>query len=88
MQVLDVEPADSDFAELTLFDKNGAPADTMFLGEPYFDEVPEPSPLKWQTILGIDRAKAEKIHQDDYTFAGSQFGFVSSAIHIKIGSLK
>ncbi|WP_294490263.1 hypothetical protein [uncultured Ruminococcus sp.] len=40
MQVLDVEPADSDFAELTLLDKIGAPADTMFLGEPYFDECP------------------------------------------------
>ena len=61
MQVLDVELTDSDFAELTLFDKNGTPADTMFLSEPYFDEVPEPSPLKWQTMLGIDRAKVEKI---------------------------
>lgn len=40
MPVLGVEPADSDFAELTLFDKNCTPADTMFLGEPYFDEVP------------------------------------------------
>ena len=59
--VLGVELTDSDFAELTLSDKHGAPADTMFLGEPYFDEVPEPSPLKWQTMLGIDRAKVEKI---------------------------
>lgn len=35
LQVLSVELVDSDFAELTLFDKNGTAADTMFLGEPY-----------------------------------------------------
>ncbi len=69
MQVLSVELVDSDFAELTLFGKNGTPADTMFLGEPYFDEVPEPSPLKWQTMLGIDWAKVEEIQQGDHTFA-------------------
>ncbi len=69
MQVLSVELVDSDFAELTLFGLNGAPVDTMFLGEPYFDEVPEPSPLKWQTILGIDWAKVEEIQQSDHTFA-------------------
>ncbi|WP_037303960.1 hypothetical protein, partial [Ruminococcus albus] len=69
MQVLSVELVDSDFAELTLFGLNGAPVDTMFLGEPYFDEVPEPSPLKWQTMLGIDWAKVEEIQQGDHTFA-------------------
>ena len=69
MQVLSVELVDSDFAELTLFGINGAPVDTMFLGEPYFDEVPEPSPLKWQTMLGIDWAKVEEIQQGDHTFA-------------------
>lgn len=40
MLVLGVELTDSNFAELTLFDKIGAPADTMFLGEPHFDECP------------------------------------------------
>ena len=69
MQVLSVELVDSDFAELTLFGKNGVPADTMFLGEPYFDECPEPSPLKWQTMLGIDWSKVREIQQGDYTFA-------------------
>ncbi|MCR5020468.1 hypothetical protein [Ruminococcus sp.] len=69
MQVLSVELVDSDFAELTLFGINGAPVDTMFLGEPYFDEVSEPSPLKWQTMLGIDWAKVEEIQQGDHTFA-------------------
>ncbi len=69
MQVLSVELVDSDFAELTLFGLNGSPVDTMFLGEPYFDEVPEPSPLKWQTMLGIDWAKVEEIQQGDHTFA-------------------
>ena len=69
MQVLSVELVDSDFAELTLIGLNGAPVDTMFLGEPYFDEVPEPSPLKWQTMLGIDWAKVEEIQQGDHTFA-------------------
>ena len=68
LQVLSAELVDSDFAELTLFDKSGA-VDTMFLGEPYFDEVPEPSPLKWQTLLGIDWSKVEEIQQGDYTFA-------------------
>ena len=66
--VLSIELVDSDFAELTLFDKSGA-VDTMFLGEPYFDEVPEPSPLKWQTILGIDWSKVEEIQQGEHTFA-------------------
>ena len=69
MNVLSIELVDSDFAELTLFGKNGVPADTMFLGEPYFDECPEPSPLKWQTMLGIDWTKVEEIQQGDYTFA-------------------
>ncbi len=69
MQVLSVELVDSDFAELTLIGLNGAPVDTMFLGEPYFDEVPESSPLKWQTMLGIDWAKVEEIQQGDHTFA-------------------
>ena len=69
MNVLSVELVDSDFAELTLFGKNGAPADTMFLGEPYFDEYSEPSPLKWQTMLGIDWSKVQEIQQGDYTFA-------------------
>ena len=69
LQVLSVELVDSDFAELTLFDKSGTSADTMFLGEPYFDEYPEPSPLKWQTMLGIDWTKVERIQLEDYTFA-------------------
>ena len=76
--VLSVELVDSDFAELTLFDKSGA-VDTMFLGEPYFDEVPEPSPLKWQTILGIDWSKVKEIQQGGHTFAEdalSEFGEV------------
>ena len=69
MNVLSIELVDSDFAELTLFGKNGVPADTMFLGAPYFDEYPEPSPLKWQTMLGIDWSKVQEIQQGDYTFA-------------------
>ena len=69
MQVLSVELVDSDFAELTLYEKSGTAVDTMFLGEPYFEEYPEPSPLKWQTLLGIDWAKVEEIQQGDYTFA-------------------
>ena len=69
LQVLSVELVDSDFAELTLYEKSGAAADTMFLGEPYFDEYPEPSPLKWQTLLNIDWAKVEEIQSKDHTFA-------------------
>ncbi len=69
LQVLSVELVDSDFAELTLYEKSGAAADTMFLGEPYFEEYPEPSPLKWQTLLNIDWAKVEEIQSKDHTFA-------------------
>ena len=69
LQVLSAELVDSDFAELTLYEKSGAAVDTMFLGEPYFDEYPEPSPLKWQTLLNIDWAKVEEIQSKDYTFA-------------------
>ena len=79
LQVLSVELVDSDFAELTLYEKSGAAADTMFLGEPYFDEYPEPSPLKWQTLLNIDWAKVEEIQSKDHTFADealSEFGEV------------
>ncbi|MBP1536147.1 MAG: hypothetical protein IK999_18815 [Ruminococcus sp.] len=79
LQVLSVELVDSDFAELTLYEKSGAAADTMFLGEPYFDEYPEPSPLKWQTLLNIDWAKVEEIQSKDHTFAEealSEFGEV------------
>ena len=79
MQVLSVELVDSDFAELTLYEKSGAAVDTMFLGEPYFDEYPEPSPLKWQTLLNIDWAKVEEIQSKDHTFADealSEFGEV------------
>ncbi len=69
LQVLSAELVDSDFAELTLYEKSGAAVDTMFLGEPYFEEYPEPSPLKWQTLLNIDWAKVEEIHSKDHTFA-------------------
>ncbi|MBP3798439.1 MAG: hypothetical protein J6I46_11810 [Ruminococcus sp.] len=69
LQVLSVELVDSDFAEITLYEKSGAAVDTIFLGEPYFDEYPEPSPLKWQTLLNIDWAKVEEIQQGDHTFA-------------------
>ena len=69
LQVLSAELVDSDFAELTLYEKSGAAVDTIFLGEPYFEEYPEPSPLKWQTLLGIDWTKVEEIQQGDYTFA-------------------
>ncbi|MBQ1434164.1 MAG: hypothetical protein IIZ09_13810, partial [Ruminococcus sp.] len=79
LQVLSAELVDSDFAELTLYEKSGAAVDTMFLGEPYFEEYPEPSPLKWQTLLGIDWAKVEEIQSKDRTFAEealSEFGEV------------
>ena len=69
LQVLSAELVDSDFAELTLYEKSGAAVDTMFLGEPYFEEYPEPSPLKWQTLLNIDWAKVEEIQSKDHTFA-------------------
>lgn len=74
MEVLVIELVDSDFAAISLFDKTGTQADTMFLGDPYFDEVPEPSPLKWQTLLGIDWAQVEKILNTDYTFAEDALG--------------
>ena len=69
LQVLSAELVDSDFAEITLYEKSGAAVDTIFLGEPYFEESPEPSPLKWQTLLNIDWAKVEEIHSKDHTFA-------------------
>lgn len=74
MEVLDIELVDSDFAELTLFDKTGTQADIMFLGDPYFDEVPEPSPLKWQTLLGVDWSEVEKLQNTHYIFAEEALG--------------
>lgn len=69
MQVLSVELVDSDFAEIKLHSKDGA-EDTLMLGEPYFDEYPEPNPEAWSTVLGEnDWSKVEEIQSADCTFA-------------------
>lgn len=69
LQVLSVELVDSDFAEVVLHGADGS-ADTLMLGEPYFDEYPELNPDAWQDVLGENGwSKVGEIQSDDCTFA-------------------
>ena len=69
LQVLSVELVDSDFAELKLHTTEGA-ADILMLGRPYMEEYPQPTPDKWQSILGESTwSQVEEIQSGDHTFA-------------------
>ena len=69
LQVLSVELVDSDFAELKLHTADGA-ADILMLGRPYMEDYPDPTPEKWQSILGESTwSQVEEIQSGDHTFA-------------------